>query len=117
MAEIRTRGEQVLVQLNLAEKVGALHRNLHFPRLAVRAVRIVDNPFAQIQGIRSPGTRIPGVIALGTWRRGGARDFVAVYRGQGGVVIDVDPSQASYARLILSTKDPEHVQGLLPGAI
>jgi hypothetical protein len=71
---------------------------------------------AEIQGIRAPGTRVPGVIALGTWRRRGERDFVAVHRGDRGVVIEVDSDQAKYQRVILSTTDPDGVRNLLKAA-
>jgi len=113
MAGIGIEGGEVSIHLNLAEKVGALHGDIHFPRSAVRAVRIVDRPFSEIEGIRSPGTGVPGVIALGTWRAHGKRDFVAVYRGQRGVVIETAVEQTKYRRVILSTKDPERARDLL----
>jgi hypothetical protein len=116
MAEIRVDGGQVSIRLNLAEKIGAFHGDLRFPRSAVRTVRVVDKPFGEIQGIRSPGTRVPGVIALGTWRRRGGRDFVAVYRGQRGIVVEVDASHANYQRVILSTTAPDDVRDLLTAA-
>ena len=83
----------------------------------VRAARVVDKPFAEIQGFRSPGTRVPGIMALGTWRRpGGDRDFVAVYCGERGIVVEVDPKASSYRRVILSSKDPDGVRNLLAAA-
>jgi hypothetical protein len=39
-----------------------------------------------------------------------ARDFVCVYRGQRGVVVDVDPRGAAYQRVILSSSDPDGVR-------
>jgi len=47
MAQIE--GEPVVVHLSLGEKFGALHGDLHFPRSAGRAARVVDKPFAEIQ--------------------------------------------------------------------
>jgi hypothetical protein len=113
MAELRVEGRQVSVHLSLAEKIGALHKDLQFPRSAVRTVRVVDNPFGEIGGMRLPGTRVPGVMALGTWRRRKGWDFVAVYRGQRGVVVDVDATQAAYQRIILSTENPDGIRDLL----
>jgi hypothetical protein len=79
MAQIKIEDETVMIRLSRAEKFGALRGNLRFPLSAVRSARVVDKPFAEIQGFRSPGTRVPGIMALGTWRRrGGERDFVAV---------------------------------------
>ena len=41
MAEIQVTDGQVTVHLSVAEKIGALHGDLHFPESAVRAVRVV----------------------------------------------------------------------------
>jgi len=113
MSEIRIQGDDVVVQLGLLEKLGAMHGVVRIPRSAVTAVRVVEQPFAEIKGFRFPGTGMPGVIALGTWRRKGARDFVCVYRGQRGVVIDVDPRAAPFQRVIVSNKDPDSIRNLL----
>jgi hypothetical protein len=113
MAELRIDEGQISVRLSLAEKIGALHKDLQFPRAAVRTVRVVDNPFGEIGGMRLPGTRVPGVMALGTWRRRKGWDFVAVYRGQRGIVVEVDANQAAYQRIILSAKDPDGIRDQL----
>jgi hypothetical protein len=113
MAEICIEGDDVVVQLGLLEKLGALHGVVRIPRSAVTAVRVVDQPFAEIRGLRFPGTGVPGVVALGTWRRERARDFVCVYRGQRGVVIDLDPRAAPYQRVIVSSRNPDRIRSLL----
>jgi hypothetical protein len=116
MAEISVEDGQVVIHLGLAERIGALRKDFAFPRSAVRTVRVVDKPFGEISGMRLPGTRIPGVIALGTWRRREGRDFVAVYRNTRGIVVEVDANQANYRRIILSSKDPDGVRDLLTAA-
>jgi hypothetical protein len=116
MAEIQIVNGQVFIHLSFAEKIGALHGDLHFPESAVRAVRVVDRPFSEIEGIRAPGTGIPGVIALGTYRTRGRQDFVAVYRGERGIVIEIDADNTKYPRVILSAKDPGHIRNMFPSA-
>jgi hypothetical protein len=113
MARISVTNEEVFVHLSLPEKIGAIRGDIRFPRSAVRAVRVVNSPFAEIGGIRSPGTRIPGVVALGTWRLSGGREFVAVYRGDRGVVLDLDTNHAPFQRIVVSTKDPDSIRDLL----
>jgi len=113
MAEIRIEDGKITVELSFLEKLGALHGNVSVPRSAVQDVRVVEQPFSEIKGIRFPGTRVPGLAALGTWRRGKERDFVFVYRGQAGVVIDVDPRAAPYQRIIVSSSDPDRIRSLL----
>jgi hypothetical protein len=117
MAQIKIEDETVVIRLSRAEKFGALHGDLRFPRSAVRAARVVDKPFAEIRGCRCPGTGVPWVIALGTWRRrGGGRDFVAVYLGERGIVVEIDPNVSSYQRVILTIKDPDGIRNLLAAA-
>jgi len=60
------------------------------------------------------GSRDNGAWNLAATRRG-AR-FVAVYRGERGIVVEVDPNASSYLRMILSTKDPDGVRNLLAAA-
>ncbi|CAA9266840.1 MAG: FIG00665670: hypothetical protein [uncultured Acidimicrobiales bacterium] len=100
-------GDDVVVRLGWLEKVGAFHGDVRFPRSAVRDVRVVERPVSEVSGVRMPGTGLPGVIALGTWRRRGGKDFVAIYRGRPGVVIDLDRAAAGFDRLIVSVDDPD----------
>lgn len=116
MAEIQVKGGQISIHLSFAEKIGAVHGDLHFPVSAVRAVRVVDKPFCEIEGFRSPGTGVPGLIALGTYRAYGQRDFVAVYRGERGVVFEIDADNMSYRRVILSAKDPDRLRSMVAAA-
>ena len=39
----------------------------------------VQQPFRELSGLRAPGTGLPGVIALGTWRGRGQKDFAALF--------------------------------------
>ena len=52
IAEIRIQDGDIIVQLGSLEKIGALHGDVRVPRSAVIAMRVVENPFAEIQGIR-----------------------------------------------------------------
>jgi len=47
MAQIQVEGGQVSIHLSFAEKVEALHGDLHFLVSAVRVVRVVDKPFCR----------------------------------------------------------------------
>jgi hypothetical protein len=73
----------------------------------VREVRVSDRPWSELRGIRAPGTGIPGVIALGTRRGGGGRDFTAVYRNRSAVVLELEG--AVFDRLVISVDDPSNV--------
>lgn len=113
VAKVERRGQEVTVRLSALEKLGALQRDLTFPRSAVVDVRPVARADSELGGIRSPGTALPGV-RLGTWRSGRhAKDFAAVYGHGPGVVIELQG--APFARIVLTTSEPEEVRRLLLG--
>lgn len=113
VARVERRGQEVTVRLSALEKLGALQRDVTFPRSAVVDVRPVARADREVKGMRSPGTALPGV-RLGTWRAGRhAKDFAAVYGRGPGVVIELQG--ASFARVVLSTSEPEAVRRLLLG--
>jgi hypothetical protein len=107
MAHLRINDGSLEVRLTPLERLGGFHGTITVPLSAVRAMRIVDQPFQQLRGIRAPGTGFPRLIALGTWRYGGGKDFVAVYDGQRALMLDL--SGTEFGRLIIGTPDPETV--------
>jgi hypothetical protein len=98
---------QLLLALSRWERLGALHGDIRVPLGAVEEVAVVDQPFAELRGIRAPGTALPGRIALGTWRTRRAKGFVAVYRGGRGVIVRLRDSE--FAWLCVSADDPTAV--------
>ncbi len=115
MAALAVSGDDLCVHLNWLEKLGALRGDVRVPRAAIRAVRVTDSPFAELRGLRAPGTGFPGVIALGTRRGRNVRDFTAVYVGQRAVVVELAGS--SFHRLIVCTADPERDAAQLLAAL
>jgi hypothetical protein len=114
MAMLSRIGDELVVTLNDLEKMGAMRGDVRVPVFAVRSVRVSTNPFRELQGMRAPGTGIPGVIALGTWRSKSAKDFAAVYRGGPAVVVELQ--DAEFRRLIVSAHDAVAVADKLSAA-
>jgi hypothetical protein len=56
--------------------------------------------------MRAPGTGLPGVIALGTRRYKGGRDFVAVY-GRSREAVVVEFKAGPYGRFVVTDPDAE----------
>ena len=107
MASISVSDDVVHVSLSPFEKLGALHDDVFVPRAAVVDAVVLEHPLRELRGIRAPGTGWPGVIALGTWRRRGGKDFVAVRRATCGVRVDLDGVE--FDRLVVSCDDPDAV--------
>ena len=102
MAEIDLGGGQLTVRLSRLERLGALRGDVAVALADVAAVRAVDDPWAELRGVRAPGTGVPGVIALGTRRGGFGRDFAAVYGHNPGIVVEL--AHGPFGRLVISTR-------------
>lgn len=89
MAELEMKADGLYVRLSLKEKLGALGGDRFVPRSSIETVRYLDNARNAVRGLRFPGTGLPGVIALGSWRTRSTNDFVAVYRNNPGYAIDL----------------------------
>jgi hypothetical protein len=99
-------GHLVLAMSRL-ERIGGLHGDIRVPLSAVAEVAVSDTPFRELRGIRAPGTGMPRVIALGTWRTRTQKGFAAVYRGRPGVVVRLRGTE--FAWLCVSADDPQAV--------
>jgi hypothetical protein len=106
MATLETAGDSLVVRLSAFERFAALRGDVRVPLSAVTDVAVEPDPWSALRGIRAPGTGWPGVIAYGTWRFSGGRDFVLVRSKRPAVRIDLDES-SPFARLLITIEDPE----------
>jgi hypothetical protein len=115
MATLRTDGGDLVLALSRRERIGALHGDVRVPLSCVEDVAVTPHPFGELRGIRAPGTGMPGVIALGTWRGRGEKGFAAVYRQRPGVVVRLRDSE--FAWLCVSAGDPQAVAERIRAAL
>ena len=96
---------QLEIVLSPIERALALRKgSLRIERSAIRRVQLTDDPWTWLRGVRSPGTAIRGVLAMGTWRGSTGTDFVAIRgRRPHGVVIDLEGGQ-EFDRVVISTR-------------
>lgn len=111
MARFTLEGDQLLLDLTGWEKVEGFHGDIRVAAAAVRDVRVSGDPWSELRGIRAPGTGLPGVIAVGTRRGSGFRDFAAVH-GKGPAVV-VELEDAEFDRLVVTQDDAEAAAGEL----
>lgn len=105
MAKLIIDDQKVTVYLSAVEKLEALHGNVTVPRSAVAQVRAVPDGMAEVHGLRAPGTGLPGVIKIGTWRSRKGRTFAVCHGRRPAIVLDLIGS--SYHRLVVTLDDPE----------
>jgi hypothetical protein len=105
MAELKVDAESVTLVLSVGERVEAFHGNVTVPRSAVVGVRQVPDGLAEIHGTRSPGTALPGVVMVGTWRASGSVTFAACHGRRPAVVLDLVGQP--FDRLVVTVDDPE----------
>jgi hypothetical protein len=115
VARLLVEGDDLRVLLGWLERFGAFAGyGFSVPLEAVGAVRVSDDQWHELRGMRAPGTGLPGVIALGTWRHSLGRDFVAVYGRRSAVVVDL--SAQRFSRLVISRADADRVADEIRGA-
>jgi hypothetical protein len=103
MAEVAVVDGALRVRLSPVEKVEAVHGDIQVDQADVVEVAVVDEPFKAVHGFRAPGTGVPGVVAVGTWRDGGRRVFVVLHHGQKAVRILL--KDASFDELLIGAED------------
>ena len=115
MAEIRIYGSDLVVELSHVEKVEAVHGPVRVPLSSVREVEVVDRPLELIQGIKLPGTGIPGRTAVGTWVSPDGRTFAVEHHASRGVVVHLEDQ--TYQELIVGCDQPEEVADRVRSAV
>ena len=103
MADMHVHADRLEIHLTPAEKVLALRReDLVAPRDSIRSVAITEDPWIWIRGIRSPGASIPLMLATGTWKFHGGKDFLLI-KGKQRAAVVIDLEGEEYSRIIVST--------------
>ncbi|HUY09808.1 MAG TPA: hypothetical protein VMW80_10250 [Candidatus Dormibacteraeota bacterium] len=105
MAEIQVEGDDLVLVLSRLEKVEGVHGDIRVPLSAVRDVEVVDRPLDLIQGLKMPGTGIPGMTAVGTWVSADGKTFAVEHHASRGIVVHLDGQ--SYQQLVVGSDDPE----------
>ena len=112
MASFRVHPDRLEISLSTPEKTLSLRReDIIVQRDNIRSIAITDDPWIWIRGIRAPGAMVPLVLAVGTWKFHGGKDFLAIKGKRQAVVIDLIDEE--YSRVILTTKHaPELIASL-----
>lgn len=110
MTRIDADDELVTIRFARHEKLLGILRDVTIPRACVAAATVPRHPMREVRGWRV-GLGLPGVIALGTWRRRGRKQLVSVRRGMPAIRLWL--RDAAYDEAIISTPDAERLRETL----
>lgn len=103
MPRLELTDRELIVHLTAWESIWSLRRSFRVPLAHVRGAT-EDNGFGgRALGLRIPGTRIPGLIAAGTFMKHGDKQFVYTMRKLQTIVIEL--SRNDWARLVIGVPD------------
>src|SRR4051812_1355922 len=95
-----TDGE-LTIEIQGLDKLWSLTSRLEIPLEHVIDVRLADD---QSEGVRAPGTHIPGVITAGTFVQEGSSVFWDVHDPTKAIALDLRDER--YSKLVIEVADP-----------
>jgi len=108
VAELIRENDRLTLKLSTAEKLEGVHGDVQVPMSAVQGMTILDDVIHAVHGIKMPGSRIPGVFAMGTFLSGSETTFAIVHhRHKRGIKVNL--KDARFDALIIGLDDPESV--------
>ncbi len=115
MAKVHIDGNDLVVEVEGLDKLWALKSTLTIPLAHVRGATADPGITAERKGIKVGGSRVPGVIAAGTFRQDGELIFWDVHDASKVLVIELHDE--SYARLVIQVDDPRKTADVIATAI
>lgn len=108
--EVRVSSEAVDIEISGWDRVLGFRTRIEIPLARVRAARVVPDGEAKSDlWIRTGGTAVPGLAAVGFFRgRHHKRQWWRVYRSDQVLVIDLDPASA-FDRVVLEVDGPDAI--------
>ncbi|MFB5189077.1 hypothetical protein [Alicyclobacillus fastidiosus] len=108
MAELVREGDTLVLRLTSIEKVEALHGDIHVPISSVQTITVIDDVIHAVHGLKLPGSRLPGVFAMGTFVSLEGTIFAIVHH-QTKRGVKVTLNGVSFDGLIVGVNDPEQL--------
>lgn len=116
MAHFERFGSYVILALSSKEKFFGLHSSPQAKLADVISVRKVEKMWSRkiMRGVRVFGTGFPRLIALGTWRHRGGKNFLAVYGKRRGYVVTFNSGEFKQW-VVTPDNTEEEIRSMFPG--
>lgn len=111
MAKLQVRGRRLAVELDTWEGVLSLHDDVSIDLGNIETIEAVPFEGVRPQGLRVPGTGVPGLVHAGTYVDPRGREFWAVVGRHPMVVIDCRGGE--WRRVVVGLEDAEAEAGRL----
>ena len=108
MADLIREEDMLVLRLSTLEKIEGVHGDIRVPISSVQSVKVLEDVIDAVHGIKMPGSRIPGVFAMGTFISHEGTVFAMVHH-QTKRGLKITLSGAAYDALIVSEDHPEEL--------
>ena len=106
MAELVREDSALVLKLSTIEKAEGVHGDITVPFSSVQEITVVDDIIHAVHGIKLPGSRIPGIFAMGTFLSGNEKLFAIVHhQNQRGVRVRLHGE--TFDTLLVGADNPE----------
>ncbi len=113
MVEVEVTDDKVTVHVLGGHRLLALREHVTFDRADIKAVTTAPVDLRP-PWVRAPGTFFPGVIAAGTYRGKGRKEFWDTRFGGQAILIDL--AGPGFTRLVVDVDDPDAAMETLTSA-
>jgi hypothetical protein len=119
MSELIRDGNELVLKLSGVEKAESLHGDIRVPISSLRDVEVVDDVIHEVHGLKFPGTRWPGKVAVGRiigpleTKTFGKTFAVIHHDSKRGLRVRLDG--APFDQLLVGLQDPEAVKNRILG--
>lgn len=108
MAELVREEDTLVLRLSAIEKVEGVHGDIRVHVSSIESVMVLDDVIHAVHGLKMPGSRIPGVFAMGTFiSREGTVFAIVHHQTKRGLKIALQGT--TYDALIVGVHNPEEV--------
>lgn len=106
MAELVREEDTLVLRLSMLEKVEGVHGDIRVPVSSVQSVTVLDDVIHAVHGLKMPGSRLPGVFAMGTFiSRDGTVFAIVHHQTKRGLKVNLNGT--TYDALIIGVDNPE----------
>jgi hypothetical protein len=102
MAKLLVTDDVVTVLLSAVERAEAVHGDVSVPRAAVVSAQVAPHGMDEVHGLRMPGTGLPGVIMVGTWRDKERVTFAVCHGRRPAIVLELTGQR--YDRIVVTSR-------------